>query len=126
MMPLGPAPYLKMLTVPEELRASGHACKSLEGLDDGHTEDEADDAADSYNCNRLATEFLVTSVEEGKRTAAHHGTHLDCEDSIVLADSMVFCYRKPLSGCCRGFSPYTCQSWRAQRHHAAEEGGQAS
>lgn len=61
MMPLGPAPYLKMLTVPGESRASGHACKSkIEALGDGHTEDEANDAADSYNHERLATLTQIT------------------------------------------------------------------
>lgn len=64
MMPLGPAPYLKMLTVPGELRTSGHGCKSIEALGDGHTEDEADDAADSYNRKRLATG--MHNIKEGE------------------------------------------------------------
>lgn len=55
MIPLGPAPYLNMLTVPGEWRTSGHACRSIESLGDGPTEDEANDAPDSCNRKRLAT-----------------------------------------------------------------------
>lgn len=83
MIPLGPAPYLKMLTVPgrDQPRARSRGRDGWEPSRWGdRTVDEANDDANS--CSEVSEPTPGPTEILGVHTAAHHRTHLGC---VMLA-----------------------------------------
>lgn len=79
-IPFGPAPYLKMVTVPKaDVRTVGVGQADgdpMVGSWPPHTVDEADDDADS--CSVLSDVLFCQGGRHEQRTAPHHGAHLGC------------------------------------------------